>query len=128
MPRDSQGRFAPADTDTFMKLWVDRGDIVEIETDNGSTVVPCSVCGLPDDDVEPNVEYALDDEETSAEQKAWARSVRDYCEGTPTAFTYRPNVWYGRYSAPGYMDCTDYSWSNNRRELERELRSMYGDD
>lgn len=36
--------------------------------------------------------------------------------------------WYaGRYSAPGYMDCTSYSFGKNRRVLERELRDMYGD-
>ena len=33
----------------------------------------------------------------------------------------------GRYSAPGYMDCTDWSYSRNKRGLARELRDMYGD-
>jgi hypothetical protein len=36
--------------------------------------------------------------------------------------------WYAcRYSAPGYMDCTDYSYGTNRRKLEREVSDMYGD-
>ncbi len=33
----------------------------------------------------------------------------------------------GRYSAPGYMDCTDWSYNPNKRRLERELRDMYGE-
>lgn len=32
-----------------------------------------------------------------------------------------------RYSAPGYMDCTDWHYGKNKRELMRELRDMYGD-
>jgi len=32
-----------------------------------------------------------------------------------------------RYSAPGYMDCTDWSYGSNKRELMREVRDMYGD-
>lgn len=41
----------------------------------------------------------------------------------------RSRNWYaGRYSAPGYLDCTEFSFSKNKRELERELRDMYGDE
>jgi hypothetical protein len=31
----------------------------------------------------------------------------------------------GRYSAPGYLDCTDWTFDTNKRRLERELRAMY---
>ena len=31
-------------------------------------------------------------------------------------------VWVGRMSALGYLDCTAWEWSANRRELERSLR------
>jgi hypothetical protein len=54
------------------------------------------------------------------------------CGGTldPESFWYSPSRnWYaGRYSAPGYLDCTDWNYSKNRREMARELRDMYGDD
>jgi hypothetical protein len=33
----------------------------------------------------------------------------------------------GRYSAPGYLDCTDWSYSRNKRTLARDLRDMYGE-
>ena len=36
--------------------------------------------------------------------------------------------WYAcRYSAPGYLDCTDWTYGRNRRALEREVRDIYGD-
>lgn len=36
--------------------------------------------------------------------------------------------WYaGRYSMPGYLDCTDFSYGKNLRALRRELRELYGD-
>lgn len=38
------------------------------------------------------------------------------------------NMYAGRYSANGYMDCTEWSYGHNRRALTRELRDMYGDD
>jgi hypothetical protein len=34
--------------------------------------------------------------------------------------------WYAcRYSAPGYLDCTDWSYGTNRRKLEKEVRDFY---
>jgi hypothetical protein len=33
-----------------------------------------------------------------------------------------------RYSAPGYLDCTDWHYGTNWRALEREVRDMYGDE
>ncbi len=38
------------------------------------------------------------------------------------------NYYAGRYSAPGYMDCTSWSYGKNLRALKRELRDMYGDN
>jgi hypothetical protein len=52
------------------------------------------------------------------------------CSGTLDKDTFRDcgRQYAGRYSAPGYMDCTDWSFSPNKRTLEKELRDMYGDD
>lgn len=34
--------------------------------------------------------------------------------------------WYAcRYSAPGYLDCTDWHYGTNRRALEKEVRNLY---
>ena len=37
-------------------------------------------------------------------------------------------MYAGRYSAPGYMDCTDWQYNANLRELKRELRALYGEE
>lgn len=31
-------------------------------------------------------------------------------------------VWVGRLSAPGYLDCTPWTWETNRKRLVQELR------
>lgn len=33
-----------------------------------------------------------------------------------------------RYSAPGYLDCTDWNYGKNLRLLEREVRQMYASE
>lgn len=55
----------------------------------------------------------------------------DECDGRadPDSFYAWPTRQYaGRYSAPGYMDCTDWHYDANKRRLARTLRDMYGDD
>lgn len=43
-------------------------------------------------------------------------------------FWYSPSRnWYaGRYSMPGYLDCTEWHYGKNLRKLEKELRDFYG--
>ena len=51
----------------------------------------------------------------------------NWCGGLNDVETYREqkNVYAGRYSAPGYLDCTEWSYDTNKRRLEKELRAMY---
>jgi hypothetical protein len=42
-----------------------------------------------------------------------------------STFSYCGKQYAGRYSAPGYMDCTDWEFDTNKRRLERSLRAMY---
>ena len=51
------------------------------------------------------------------------------CNGTTDAETFHKcrDSYAGRYSANGYLDCTDWSYDTNRRRLGRHLRDMYGD-
>jgi hypothetical protein len=45
----------------------------------------------------------------------------------PATFVAHGRKYYaGRYSANGYMDCTDWHYGTNKRQLVRELRDMYG--
>lgn len=44
----------------------------------------------------------------------------------PETFSKAPRATYaGRYSAPGYLDCTEWNYGANRRALVRELRDLY---
>lgn len=36
--------------------------------------------------------------------------------------------YFGRYSASGYLDATDWWYGKNKRQLEKELRNSYGSD
>lgn len=51
------------------------------------------------------------------------------CTGVADADTFMEcgRQYACRYSAPGYMDCTDWSFGKNKRALLREVREMYGD-
>jgi hypothetical protein len=54
----------------------------------------------------------------------------DQCHGTadPETFHDHGRKYYAaRYSANGYMDCTDWNYGTNKRALIRETREMYGE-
>lgn len=48
-------------------------------------------------------------------------------QADPNTFLYLGKRYAGRYSAPGYLDCTDWSYDANKRRLVKELRDMYGE-
>jgi hypothetical protein len=49
-------------------------------------------------------------------------------KAAPDSFNRPKGLWYAaRYSAPGYLDATRWSYDTNRRRLEREVRDLYGD-
>ena len=57
--------------------------------------------------------------------------LRDYVESTsdPTGWELEVKTgWLGRYQAPGYLDCTDWTPGDSEEELLAELRDMYGGD
>jgi NAD-dependent SIR2 family protein deacetylase len=86
----------------------------------------CSKCGM----TMYTHEWTTDDhnDRRDAMQAGTAR-----CDGCGSAidkdtFVDCGKQYAGRYSAPGYMDCTDWSYGRNKRTLEHELRDMYGDE
>lgn len=46
----------------------------------------------------------------------------------PETVRYAGKLYAGRYSANGYMDCADWYYGSNLRELKKALRDMYGED
>lgn len=110
----------------FMQLESEFGVWYLVEGPNGTDVIPASVAGdceqadigatfTPEND--PDFVNLLDD-------------LRDYMENEPervTSIEIR-ECWGARYSAPGYMDCTDWVLGETQEEAESEAREMYGDD
>lgn len=85
----------------------------------------CSKCG----NTSSAHEWTSDDPNGDRDaMKAGTYYCRD-CGGyvDPETFIEHKRSYAGRYSANGYMDCTDWHYDTNRRRLERELRDLYGD-
>ena len=103
---------------SFMELYI---------YDKGATYsADCAKCGT----TQFTHEWVYDDhnERRDAMQNGTLQ-CNDCCSGTvdPDTFMSCGRHYAGRYSANGYMDCTDWSFDTNKRRLERELRDMYGD-
>jgi hypothetical protein len=45
----------------------------------------------------------------------------------PDTFADLGMQYAARYSAPGYMDCTEWTFGANLRKLTREVRELYAD-
>jgi hypothetical protein len=101
---------------------------MELElTDKGATYsCECARCGA----TLYTHEWAyMDHNERRDAMQAGTLCCDECCVGTadPSTFTKLRAQYAGRYQAPGYLDCTEWSFGTNKRELERELRSMYAD-
>lgn len=95
----------------FMQPYVYRADYFVVETSIGSEIVPADVIGR-----------------TCATA---AEAFADYCEGSivdPDECVPIKNGFLARLSAPGYMDCTDWSAHETEAEARAYLVDTYGDD
>lgn len=101
---------------TMKDLWY------SVETRNGTDFIPASVCG--DLDIPKGEEYDSD----SPKWEELCAAVRDYCEGKPEAIECIGEQWAARYSAAGYLDCTDWVLADSEEEAVAECEAMYGDD
>lgn len=74
-------------------------------------------------------EWVHDDHNERRDAMQAGTCACDYCNGRadPDTFTEQGRMYAARYSAPGYLDCTDWNYGANKRELRRELRAIYGD-
>ncbi len=97
----------------FMEPDIQHTHYYEVSADHGSTwIVPADVVGTP---------------------RTWA-DFSDYVEGTidnpddDVTPDDRRYGWIARLSAPGYLDCTDWSAHASEAEAREHLREMYGDE
>lgn len=92
----------------FMDIEIFRDRVIVLETDQGDIAIPESVAGkMPD--LSPS-------------------NYKMYVPyGNILSVRLLKEQYIGRFSAAGYMDCTDWHYDTNRKRLERELKESYGD-
>ncbi len=96
---------------SFMQPQIYRADYLKVNTSIGTEIVPCDVIGR-------TMNVHID-------------ALLNYLEGTPDDpdELYEVSTGYlARLSAPGYMDCTDWTAHATADEAREYLREMYGDD
>ena len=95
----------------FMQPEVIRGYYYEVDTMDGIYCVPADVVGLANMD-ECTWRHLQDYVDSSSDPEKWTIAVK--------------HGYLARYSAPGYMDCTDWIAGTNKLALLRELTELYG--
>lgn len=107
----------------FMKLFTRHGGWYLVETvDNGTCLIPDDVAG----DIGLSFGESIDDDDTRWET-AW-EALRDCCEGSKPQQIDYVESWGAHYSAPGYMDQTDWTLADTEQEAIDECKTMYGSD
>lgn len=108
----------------FMRPFVYQGDFYLVEGDHGTDLVPVDVVG----DIGLATGYTVDIDDGSSIWVPAINALMDYTDnGADITSIERMHGFYGRYSAPGYIDATDWTWGNTESEVLAELESMYGD-
>jgi hypothetical protein len=103
-----------------------KGDFYLVDGRNGTDMVPAD---LVDIDIPVGCEIRNDDPETADVFADAVAKLRDFVESPRGIQSIeRHEGFYGRYSAPGYMDATDWSWGATEDEVREELDRMYGDN
>lgn len=97
-----KGRKIKAD---FMEKQVFESDGFEVETDQATYFFPTT-------------EFSSD---------SVAEDFKDAVEGEVLAVQSR-HGWFGRYSAPGYLDATEWVFAPDKETCEDELERLYGSD
>ena len=109
---------------SFMKPDIAQGKFWHIDTARGCWVVPVHVCGIGK---KFSVGMKLDEDvELGAEDAQFRTDVFDtlkpYADGEINEAKLLEG-WYGRLSAPGYMDCTEW----NSFDSEEEAITYYAE-
>ena len=90
--------------DNFMQPQIEHGRYAAIETDQGTWIIPADVCCSDDPmDYADYVEGEIDEEQVIELKLGWL----------------------ARLSAPGYMDCSDWSAHDTAREAQQYLMDTY---
>ncbi len=95
-----------------------------VDGDHGTDYIPEEVCGSIDG-LESNGASIDDDSEHFA---AAVKQLRDYIENGAVYEIEARAMWGARYTAPGYMDCTEWTMGETEEEAVKELKEIYGSE
>lgn len=99
---------------------IHKGKVYEIDTDDGSFVIPFDVVGPVD----------LNAPDTW--KKAFELFLPDPFHGHSDSFEIEDitlrDGYYGRYHAPGYTDSSDWEFDTDEKKLKESLDKMYGNE
>lgn len=108
---------------SHMQLQItDRQRVWVVETTEGVAIVPSDVQTVHADAF-ANLTY----EKGDVLFADMCDLLKPYVRGTITSIEVAYG-YAGRYRAPGYLDCTDWSFDSSRDRLETTLKEMYGDE
>jgi hypothetical protein len=102
-----------------MRPFIEYGDWVEIDGDSGITYVPGDIF------MSDFLETVRQSEEVTDDI---LEEVRDYYESSTIHSVTITTGFGARMSAPGYMDCTEWSVFGTEAEAEEYLEEYYGDE
>jgi hypothetical protein len=94
-----------------MEPQIEFGDWVEIEGNYDTICLPADIVGKLPDDFAARVE-----------------AVRKFIYSTTIYNVTVRKGWGARFSAPGYLDCTEWSVFDTKEEAEEYIESLMGDD
>lgn len=127
--------FSAAFTGSFLRPMVSHGYYFEVETSQGETVI------LPDDVINApfaivfgaGMDWSADERQQpqAYEFGELCEAVRDYIDVAPFVTISRIEAkagWLARMSAPGYMDCTDWTAHETQDKAREYLVQLYGND
>lgn len=106
---------------SFMQLWISKkGSLYSCD---------CAKCGMTAYSHEWISDTVLNEQSMWKQQSPLSGPRCPDCGGAfdLSTFRYEGKQYAGRYTAPGYMDCTDWSYSPNHKTLAKVLREMYGE-
>jgi hypothetical protein len=104
----------------FMQPVIYFGDYYEVETNNGTEIVPYDIAGK----ILPSEEYYSDMDEAWPDIES---EIAQYVEGKPVSVEPKSD-WLARLSAPGYADCTDWTAHETEEGAAQFLIDQYGED
>jgi|SRR6185369_4219760 len=123
-----QDQLREAFKESFMQPEIEETDYYEVETNEGTETVPADVVGklpfLVYFHWSKGSFYDLDAQE-------WfllIEAIKDYVSGRDIVEITAKHGFIARLSAPGYMDCTDWSAFETADEAAEYLIEMYGDE